>query len=1020
MIADVTQVADSAWRSAIAATLPLLMIGLACRLTPMRPATRHTLWLVALLWIGVSPMLPRSPLNLPAPAEAGRAEKVIFSENDPAPDLVVVSEQPVPAAESAGVGDFQTTFPAGNHSHTPSLPPRDLTIHEGDLQAPTPPRTGARIVSRLPGTLARASRPIGCWSAFFPPPLQILAPYGSGAMEAARAVINAAPAEFRGDRVAETRGIRLAGVSSDPAPARGTAEGAASPAAATTITEPSHKPSGEAKLLGAWITGLARIRDAIGGLPAIPWSAWISGIILIGAARLITFRRQANLLRGSRPAPPTVLNMVERCARSVGLAVPPDVLMTDRRISPMVHCIGRPRLLLPAELWENLDRHGRESILLHELAHLRRRDHWVRWAESILSGLYWWHPGVWWARRRLREEAENCCDAWVTWLMPRGRRAYAQALLQTRAFMSCEPAASPTLGIAAISVRARPLARRLTMVMTQTTRPGLSLSGAALILALAASGWLVTPAFSCPDEEGNALVTAPTPAVPAAAPQPPPPPAIAVIGVPAPAPTPVAEGFGPALAGSLAALGVLPPRGPRPDDDDEIEQRIDRLERQIQELIARGHGSYGGMTPQPPMIPRTPAPPMVNIRRRAPIAVAGQGPKVWRPYKLSQGKLDALTELMSRQDVPVLVRRRGEILEIEATDNQHEIIGAFILMIEPQGGAVSLPRTRVGVDLGNVWQRELREKVRAEVGRGMAKGKADREQALKAMRRDLQRVERDARRQSQDKHRELQALERARERLEQQAERLREKADQLRQKADESRDDARSQINEQSEQVLAQAGQVTEEAARIAEQVAAVEHEAHSMEAHAEELAAQIESAVEDAVAAEGAEEDADDSDDAERAEEEAALQRNHDHEAVAVDEKKSSSEQDAVNSLRARLEAHPTDGSAWYQYAYEMHMARKNYEEAIKGFKKAAELDTNKVASIYNVACGYARLSNKDAAFEWLKKAQEAGWNDREHIRNDEDLAGLREDARFKALVAGGDEDPDEANDEDDGDDDE
>jgi beta-lactamase regulating signal transducer with metallopeptidase domain len=84
--------------------------------------------------------------------------------------------------------------------------------------------------------------------------------------------------------------------------------------------------------------------------------------------------------------------------------------------------LRRPRLLLPAGLWDDLDEAQRDTLIAHELAHLRRRDHWVRLVEVAATVLYWWHPAVWWARRELREAEEQCCDAWVVWSMPRCAR----------------------------------------------------------------------------------------------------------------------------------------------------------------------------------------------------------------------------------------------------------------------------------------------------------------------------------------------------------------------------------------------------------------------------------------------------------------------------------------------------------------------------------------------------------------------------------------------------------------------
>ena len=87
---------------------------------------------------------------------------------------------------------------------------------------------------------------------------------------------------------------------------------------------------------------------------------------------------------------------------------------------------------------------------------------------------------------RLHEEAEFCCDAWVTWLLPRGRRAYAEALLQTKQFISTNHRPVPASGIGVTTTgRARRFARRITMVMTERVTPRLSVSGSALAVVLA-------------------------------------------------------------------------------------------------------------------------------------------------------------------------------------------------------------------------------------------------------------------------------------------------------------------------------------------------------------------------------------------------------------------------------------------------------------------------------------------------------------------------------------------------------
>src|SRR5437773_1721665 len=79
---------------------------------------------------------------------------------------------------------------------------------------------------------------------------------------------------------------------------------------------------------------------------------------------------------------------------------------------------------------------ARATLIAHELAHYRRGDHWVRVFELVVSGIFWWNPVVWWARRQIEIAEEECCDAWVIEQFPDTPRWYAEALLETIDFLS--------------------------------------------------------------------------------------------------------------------------------------------------------------------------------------------------------------------------------------------------------------------------------------------------------------------------------------------------------------------------------------------------------------------------------------------------------------------------------------------------------------------------------------------------------------------------------------------------------
>jgi beta-lactamase regulating signal transducer with metallopeptidase domain/HEAT repeat protein len=218
--------------------------------------------------------------------------------------------------------------------------------------------------------------------------------------------------------------------------------------------------------------------DAVSIIPAV----WITGsvvLLLLAAWRVIRFAR---VLRRATPADDALRKEVERLASRIGLYRLPRVLVVDEAISPMLWFVGgAPRLILPRMLLERMTAHQRGGMIAHELAHLKRRDHWVRLLELPATVLLWWHPLVWAARRGLREAEEQCCDAWAVSVVPDGRRLYADALVDALEMITRPvrlPAGATGLG------QLGTLRRRLTMIVTQSPPKSVSLAGRALLAVL--------------------------------------------------------------------------------------------------------------------------------------------------------------------------------------------------------------------------------------------------------------------------------------------------------------------------------------------------------------------------------------------------------------------------------------------------------------------------------------------------------------------------------------------------------
>jgi beta-lactamase regulating signal transducer with metallopeptidase domain len=238
----------------------------------------------------------------------------------------------------------------------------------------------------------------------------------------------------------------------------------APPEAPTPSTAPARSPvSLQSSLVAIWLSG--------SGL-------WLA----LAAYRLYRFHR---LLRFTQPASATLQARTRRLADRLGLKQCPEVRVVAAPVSPLLWALVRkPWLVVPRYLLERLTEEQWDTLLAHELAHLRRHDHWVRILEMAALGLYWWYPLVWWARGELHEAEEQCCDAWVVWALPGAADVYATALVEAVTYLSNARSALPLAasGIGQMHL----LKRRVTMIMRGTTPRALSAAGFLAVLGLGA------------------------------------------------------------------------------------------------------------------------------------------------------------------------------------------------------------------------------------------------------------------------------------------------------------------------------------------------------------------------------------------------------------------------------------------------------------------------------------------------------------------------------------------------------
>ncbi|MDX9973421.1 MAG: M56 family metallopeptidase [FCB group bacterium] len=237
-------------------------------------------------------------------------------------------------------------------------------------------------------------------------------------------------------------------------------------------------------------------------LLAALWVAGAAAMALFQGARLLGLYIR---LRRAREAPAYLRDEAAGLAGQLGVRLP-RMAVSSGAGSPLLIGGFRPRLLLPEALLDRLDLAAWRSVLTHEFAHLKRRDHWTGWLELAGACVWWWNPVFWYARRRLRESAEFACDAWVVRTLPEGRRAYAASLITVIDTFAWKPASVAAIGMAAGGKRI--FERRLEMILREAVPHRMS---AATTLAALVAVLVVIPGMALPT--ASAVEAAPAPVV---------------------------------------------------------------------------------------------------------------------------------------------------------------------------------------------------------------------------------------------------------------------------------------------------------------------------------------------------------------------------------------------------------------------------------------------------------------------------------------------------------------------------
>jgi beta-lactamase regulating signal transducer with metallopeptidase domain len=210
--------------------------------------------------------------------------------------------------------------------------------------------------------------------------------------------------------------------------------------------------------------------------PATDWrpiaiaALWACGFAFIAGVRLRGWRRVRAAMRASLPM---------EIAAAVEIRSAPGLL------EPGVVGLLRPVLLLPEGIVDHLTTRQLETVLAHELCHVRRRDNLISALHMVVEAVFWFHPLVWWIGARLVEERERACDEGVLSLGSEPRD-YAEAILSV-----CKLYVESPL-VCVSGVTGADLKQRIEAIMNNRIGLGLNFTKK-LLLASAGAAALVGP-----------------------------------------------------------------------------------------------------------------------------------------------------------------------------------------------------------------------------------------------------------------------------------------------------------------------------------------------------------------------------------------------------------------------------------------------------------------------------------------------------------------------------------------------
>lgn len=175
---------------------------------------------------------------------------------------------------------------------------------------------------------------------------------------------------------------------------------------------------------------------------------WLGGALAMAGLTAMRFSRQRRLIADSTSPGDELTAMLSECAGRLGVHRLPRIRLSSGAQTPMLVGAIHPVILLPKEVLGSCGETNLSAMLLHELAHVKRRDMAILWLQQLAQTLFFFHPAVWLAGREMRRERELACDELVLSRAGIAPKDYAAGYVAALKLANGRPAAATSLAMA--------------------------------------------------------------------------------------------------------------------------------------------------------------------------------------------------------------------------------------------------------------------------------------------------------------------------------------------------------------------------------------------------------------------------------------------------------------------------------------------------------------------------------------------------------------------------------------------